>query len=89
LDEYNVYYYSDHTGNEAVEASAPTAYTYGGTLYIQRPRAEQVVIYSLTGVKVYEGTIPSGTTTIAARLPKGVYIVAFGDGTRQKVWVSE
>jgi len=90
LDEYQVRYYSDHTGNEAVIAPAPTAYAYGGTLYIQSPRAEQVIIYSLTGAKVYESAIPVGTTTVNAdHLPKGVYIVAFGDGTRLKVWVGE
>ncbi|MDR3260301.1 MAG: T9SS type A sorting domain-containing protein, partial [Tannerella sp.] len=77
-------------GNEAVTAPASTAYAYGGTLYIQSPHAEQVTVYSLTGAKVYEGAVQAGTTTVnAARLPKGVYIVAFGDGTRQKVWVSE
>jgi hypothetical protein len=77
-------------GNDVVAATAPTAYAYGGTLYIQSPRAEQVVIYSLTGAKVYEGAVPAGTTTVnAARLPKGVCIVAFGDGTRRKIWVSE
>jgi hypothetical protein len=76
--------------NEAVEAPAPTAYAHGGALYIQCPRAEQVTVYSLTGAKVYEGAVQAGTTTVnAARLPKGVYIVAFGDGTRQKVWVGE
>jgi hypothetical protein len=34
LDEYQINYYSDHTGNEAVIVPAPTAYAYGGTLYI-------------------------------------------------------
>jgi hypothetical protein len=80
------------SGNEEIPAvvAAPTAYAYGGTLYIQSPRVAQITVYSLTGAKVYEGAVQSGTTTInAARLPKGVYIVAFGDGTRQKVWVSE
>ncbi|MDR3260385.1 MAG: T9SS type A sorting domain-containing protein [Tannerella sp.] len=86
LETYDLHYYSDHTGNETVTAPAPTAYAYGGTLYIQSLRAEQVVIYSLTGAKIYEGAVQTGTTTVnATRLPKGVYIVAFGDGTRQKV----
>jgi hypothetical protein len=77
-------------GNEAVATTVPTAYAHGGALYIQSPRAEQVTVYSLTGTKVYEGAVQAGTTTVnAARLPKGVYVVAFGGGTRQKIWVSE
>jgi hypothetical protein len=90
LDKYQVSYYSDPTANEAVIASTPTVYAHGGVIYVQSPRAEQVVIYSLTGTKLYESAIPSGTTTIsAAHFPQGVYIVAFGDGTRQKVLVSK
>jgi hypothetical protein len=90
LTSYTVYYPNSLPNggviNEAVTASAPTAYVHGNVIYIQSPRAEQVVIYSLTGAKVYEGAVQAGTTTVNAdRLPKGVYIVAFGDGTRQKV----
>jgi hypothetical protein len=43
------------------------------------------VIYAISGAKLYEGAIPAGITTINTRLPKGVCIVAFGDGTRRKV----
>jgi hypothetical protein len=86
---YTVAYYASNVANETVSASAPTAYAHGGTLYLQSPRAEKVAIYAISGAKLYEGAIPAGTTTIAARLPKGVCIVAFGDGTRRKVWISE
>jgi hypothetical protein len=96
INDYNSYYetvhhyYSAGTGIEPVsEVSAPSAYAHGGTLYLQSPRAGQVAIYAISGAKLYEGAIPAGTTTIAARLPKGVCIVAFGDGTRRKVWVNE
>jgi hypothetical protein len=77
-------------GNVAVTASAPTARVQGNVICLQSPRAVQVAIYSLTGAKLYESAIPSGTTTVsAASFPQGIHIVAFGDGTRQKVFVSE
>jgi hypothetical protein len=90
LESYDVFYYSDdNTANEAVTAPTPTAYTYNGVIYLQSPRSEQVIIYSLTGAKVYEGAVQAGTTTLTARFPKGIYIVSFSGGTRQKVLVSE
>jgi hypothetical protein len=98
LSSYTVYYPNALTNtnpptgiaDKPTVSSAPTAYAHGGVIYVQSPRVEQVVIYSLTGTKLYESAIPSGTTTVsAAHFPQGVYIVAFGDGTRQKVLVSK
>jgi hypothetical protein len=54
-------------------------------LYIRSDRPEQVAVYSVTGVRLYESAIPSGLTTIdASRFPKGVLIVATGK-YRQKL----
>ncbi|MDR1674890.1 MAG: hypothetical protein LBR86_00225, partial [Tannerella sp.] len=61
------------------------AYIHGDLLYIRTVRAERIEIYALNGAKVYEGTVPAGTTTLPAdRLPKGVLIVR-GSGWTGKV----
>jgi hypothetical protein len=97
LNRYTIYYPNSLTNtnpptgiaDEPTVSPVPTAYAYSGVIYLQSPRSEQVIIYSLSGAKVYEGAVQAGTTTLTARLPKGVYIVAFSGGTRQKVLVSE
>jgi hypothetical protein len=89
LDWYEVYFYSEGSNaNEAVDASPSSAWSYSGIIHIRSERPQQIAIYSLSGAKLYESPVPAGTVAIdATRFPKGVYIVAFGNGTRQKIAV--
>jgi hypothetical protein len=89
LDWYEIYYYSEGTdANEAVDASPSSAWSYSGLIHIRSERPQQVAIYSLSGAKLYESSVPAGTVAIdAARFLKGVHVVAFGNGTRQKIAV--
>jgi hypothetical protein len=74
------------TGNETVNTSPPLAWSYNGIIHIRSGYPQQVAIYSLSGVKLYEISVPAGTITInATHFQKGVYIVAFGNNARQKV----
>ncbi|MDR1381218.1 MAG: T9SS type A sorting domain-containing protein, partial [Tannerella sp.] len=88
LDWYEIYYYSEgtDTGNGAVDISPSSAWSHSGMIHIRSGRPKQVAVYALSGAKLYESSVPAGTTTIdATRFPKGVYIVAFGDNERQKI----
>ena len=71
--------------NELTVASSPKAYIAGNTLYIHAAQTEQVSVYTLTGIKLYESTVSAGATTIdAAAFPQGVLIVK-GSGWAKKV----
>ena len=61
--------------NEQVGTSTPNAYIANNTLYITATQSEQIAVYTLTGIKLYEATVSAGTTTIDAAFPQGVLIV--------------
>jgi len=66
--------------NELTGASSPKTYIAGNTLYIHAAQTEQVSVYTLTGIKLYESTVSAGATTIdAAAFPQGVLIVKGAD----------
>ena len=72
--------------NEAINSTIPKAYTANNTLYIYVAQTEQVAIYSLTGIKLYETTVSAGTTTInTSTFPQGVLIVKGSSGWAKKV----
>jgi hypothetical protein len=72
-------------GTERIGESEPLAYIHGDILYIQTVCAERIDIYSLSGAKVYEGTVPAGTTALSAeRLPGGVLFVRGSSGWTRK-----
>ena len=72
--------------NEQLGTAAPKAYIANNTLYITAPQTEQIAVYTLTGVKLYEATISAGTTTInASAFPQGILIVKGSNGSATKV----
>jgi len=71
--------------NELTGVASPKTYIAGNTLYIHATQTEQVSVYTLTGIKLYESTVSAGVTTIdAAAFPQGVLIVK-GNGWGVKV----
>jgi hypothetical protein len=78
---------SGPSGTEYIGGAEPSVYIYGGMLQIQTVSAERIGVYTLDGAKVYESTVPAGTTVISAeRLPKGVLIVRSSSGWARKVY---
>ena len=76
------------TGKKAIEAFPSSAYSHDGIIHIRSERPQQLAIYSISGVKLYESLVPAGTTAIDGfHVTKGVYIVAFSDNERRKVLV--
>ena len=75
-------------GNELVNALSPTVYISNQTIYIQAESAEQIVIYSITGNKLYETTIQAGLNTINANhFPQGILFVKGSSGWVNKLIV--
>jgi hypothetical protein len=73
-------------GNEAADVSQPSAWSHNGAVYIRSSHPQQVAVYSLSGAKVYEGSVQAGTTALpAARLPKGALIIRSSSGWTAKV----
>jgi hypothetical protein len=86
---YTVYYPGGigPSGTEYVGGAEPSVYIYGDRLRIRTVSAERIGVYTLDGAKVYESTVPAGTTTVSAdRLTKGVLIVRGSSGWARKVY---
>jgi hypothetical protein len=87
-DSYTVYYPGEGSpdATERIGEAEPVVYIHDGVLYIQTVHAERIFIYSATGSKVYEGSIPAGASALSAgRLPKGVLIVKGSSGWTEKI----
>jgi hypothetical protein len=86
---YTIVYYPESgypDGTARIGETGPLAYVYGDALHIRTVHAERIEIYTLTGSKVYEGSVPAGTSVLSAgRLPKGVLIVKGSSGWTGKV----
>ena len=73
-------------GNEQIVSPAPTISVSNQTIYIQTAKAEQIAIYSVTGNKLYEANIQSGTNSInAAAFPQGVLFIKGSSGWAKKI----
>ncbi|MDR1103063.1 MAG: DUF3836 domain-containing protein [Tannerella sp.] len=87
-ESYTVYYPGgyDPVGTERIGGAEPSVYVHGGMLHLRTVGAERISVYIPNGAKVYESTVPAGTTTVSAeRLPKGVLIVRGSSGWVKKV----
>jgi hypothetical protein len=87
-DSYTVYYPGEGPpdATERIGEAEPVVYIHDGVLYIRTVQAERIFIYSPTGSKVCEGSIPAGASALSAgRLPKGVLIVKGSSGWVKKV----
>jgi len=67
-------------------ASRTVAYFYAGNLIVNSPVAETIQIYSITGIKIYEGNKDAGEKQISTgNLSRGVYIVKGNSGWVKKI----
>lgn len=72
--------------NEKIDNSEISVYLINNTLYIETQQPDAIAIYMVNGVKIYDATIPAGTTTIdTVAFPQGVLIVKGKSGWNQKV----
>jgi len=72
--------------NEQMVTSESYVYVSGSTLYIKTNQTESVSIYSINGLKLYQNSIQSGTTTInTTSLSKGILIVKGSSGWVKKI----
>ena len=70
---------AEYVTNETITAITPNVYIAGNTLYIYGAQTEQVSVYSISGIKLYEAKVASDVTTINATLfPKGSVLIVKG-----------
>ena len=69
----------EYVTNETITTTTPNVYIADNTLYIYGAQTEQVSVYSISGVKLYEAKIASDVATInATPFPKGSVLIVKG-----------
>jgi len=88
LDSYVIYHYTGMTGiaDRDLLAQQVIVSTTNGSLSINSPKAETIVVYSLSGAQVYTSFKPSGEIQVSlGNLSPGIYLVKGGSGWVKKI----
>lgn len=83
IDDISITDYSENSALTNITASEWLTYVVSGVLVVDTNVPIEVEIYSMEAVKVYDGRITQGKTSIS--LEKGVYIVVSGNEAKKVV----